>query len=301
MPTPNHPTAMTPLDHQARKELNETNDCTVIATVHVAQMHYSEAHRVCASVGRKPRKGCSFHRVAQQLGLRKMRLCSGTVRSVLPQLDKGRFVIRVPGHVIPVVDGQIKDWVSPQSLRRVRAIYTSNQPPVHLPNYLFGQTSTINKNDNMAKPNINDIEDINQLVGCSTAELVEIYNELTGEKVSRFASRDAGLKRIAKVLRARRGAPAPATAEPTPNPEAPEPKARGYNRAPLATQRPFNPNSNRGKLITAMLKGATVEQLVEAVPGYAAKIHHHIINSNSWHGYGLRQDPTTGVITAYIN
>lgn len=117
MPTPNHPTAMTPLDHQARKELNETNDCTVIATMHVAQMHYSEAHRVCASVGRKPRKGCSFHRVAQQLGLRKMWLCSGTVRSVLPQLDKGRFVIRVSGHVIPVVDGQIKDWVSPQSLR----------------------------------------------------------------------------------------------------------------------------------------------------------------------------------------
>ena len=71
MPTPNHPTAMTSLDHQARKELNETNDCTVIATVHVAQMHYSEAHRVCASVGRKPRKCCWWRRNAMQLPLFK--------------------------------------------------------------------------------------------------------------------------------------------------------------------------------------------------------------------------------------
>ena len=120
----------------------------------------------------------------------------------------------------------------------------------------------------MAKLNVNDIEDINQLTGCSTAELVEIYNELTGEKVSRFASRDAGLKRIAKALR---GAPAPSEpTTPAPSEPPPAPKKSFKGRAEFTRN-------------LALTTGLSVDEIhkksQEAFPGCDKKVTLRIVET----------------------
>ncbi len=115
------------------------------------------------------------------------------------------------------------------------------------------------------------------------AELTAIYNDLTGETVKKFPSKDVAIKRI---LQAQETAKKIAESKA----EKAEKEANIFNRKPLATQRPFRTTSPRGRLITAMLKGATLEELKKEVPEYAEKLRHHILNSNSWHGYGLRQD-----------
>ena len=159
--------------------------------------------------------------------------------------------------------------------------------------------------------NINDIEDISQLVSLTGAELVEVFNALTGDDVKKFSSRENGLKRCAQALRAKAelakskaavAAPAPVTPSPVvaceviaPAPVSATKVAGEYNRTPRGFTRPVRPGSRREKLLNMLLEGATREQLAEL--GYGETLDSQIRYVYTWLGYGIRT--TNGTLQAY--
>jgi hypothetical protein len=76
---------------------------------------YAEAHARLAKLGRKPRAGFRFrYREVQNLGLElRPEFSCQHLKTVLPEMASGRFIVRVAGHVFAVVDGVVVDLTPP--------------------------------------------------------------------------------------------------------------------------------------------------------------------------------------------
>jgi hypothetical protein len=89
---------------------SERRDCTVRATSTVMGLPYGDVYKRIAAIGRKKNKGIPYPRVAREFDL-KMRpeLSCHHLSTILPDMQKGRFVVRVSRHVFAVVDGVVID------------------------------------------------------------------------------------------------------------------------------------------------------------------------------------------------
>jgi len=59
---------------------HETRDCTVVALAHVLGVPYSEAHKIMAAAGRRPRKGMTHYAIEAALNTLKQ---NGTIADVI--------------------------------------------------------------------------------------------------------------------------------------------------------------------------------------------------------------------------
>jgi len=104
-----------------RKQLNEMNDCAVIALSIVMRSTYKEAHALCESMGRKPRKGTYTKTTFGAIARAGFRLepvkhlvqpngSKYTPKTIGDKLKKGYFLCFCRGHVFAVVNGDVEDW-----------------------------------------------------------------------------------------------------------------------------------------------------------------------------------------------
>lgn len=116
-------------------QINERNDCTVIALCVVAKMPYAKAHAHLASHGRKARHGCHIHQwmaayEAAGVELHEIALEAATMRSAEAELRAkyaGRKVLlRVRGHVSAWDGAKIQDWAEGR-LHRIEKAFLINQ------------------------------------------------------------------------------------------------------------------------------------------------------------------------------
>jgi hypothetical protein len=98
---------------------HEHNDCTVRAIKHLTGVPYSDAHTMCARLGRRPRKGLNtvqLNALVDQphvYGYKVTRVCltmfSRTLGRVMSSCLKGRYLIIKTGHAIACIDGVLHD------------------------------------------------------------------------------------------------------------------------------------------------------------------------------------------------
>ena len=104
-------------------EYGESNDCTVKAVTLVSDLPYGTVHRMYHLAGRKRRCGARreiTQDVLHQLGENGYRhyWCqplqkSGsrfTMKTIGKAYPKGRYIVRVRGHLAAMIDGVIHDW-----------------------------------------------------------------------------------------------------------------------------------------------------------------------------------------------
>lgn len=106
--------------------LKEARDCAVRATATVLGIPYAEAHAKLKALGRRDRCRFKFWRVTETLGLQQRPdLTCRTLKSILPELSRGRFIVRIARHVFAVVDGVIHDRPQDAALPgcRVKMVY----------------------------------------------------------------------------------------------------------------------------------------------------------------------------------
>jgi len=104
-----------------RKQLNETNDCAVIALAIVMRTTYKATHAICAAVGRTIRgstytrhtfaameaAGFSVERVKNE---RQKSGSKYTPKTVGEKCKRGYYMCFCNGHVFAVVNGIVEDW-----------------------------------------------------------------------------------------------------------------------------------------------------------------------------------------------
>jgi len=104
-----------------RKQLNETNDCSVIAIAIVCRTTYKRAHSMLQVQGRKNRHGSwqsQQHPTVERLGLtlEKVKLdrqkngSKFTPKTIGDKLKRGYYLCYVNSHVFAVVNGEVEDW-----------------------------------------------------------------------------------------------------------------------------------------------------------------------------------------------
>jgi hypothetical protein len=115
-----------------RKQLNETNDCSVFAIAIACRLSYKKAHEVMESFGRKRRKGVdtfTIMRAAQWLGfeltaVKNLKQKSGsryTPKTIGEKLKRGYHLAFVHRHVLGVVNGTVYDWTEDRNHRITEA------------------------------------------------------------------------------------------------------------------------------------------------------------------------------------
>jgi len=88
----------------------ERADCTVRAAAHAMGIDYASAHALLKKHGRKSKCGCKWKLMAPVLGFEIVpELSCRQLKSILPEMEHGRFVVRMAHHVFAVVDGNIYD------------------------------------------------------------------------------------------------------------------------------------------------------------------------------------------------
>lgn len=104
-----------------RKQIKETNDCTVVTMAQVLGIHYIEARKILAEkFGRKKGKGLPYEKCAkfdETMKAEGYTVVKGPYsegnRISLNQFcikhPKGAYYVRVRGHAIAVVDGVVYD------------------------------------------------------------------------------------------------------------------------------------------------------------------------------------------------
>jgi len=124
---------------------NEANDCTVRALANASGMPYKLAHKIMAKAGRKVGHGMTadewvpvLNRLGFTLeaiygttrGAKYMSFKTGmsarpgiTLENLIPRLGNGRFIIKIRGHVLTVVDGNVIDYGHNSAGSRVQAVY----------------------------------------------------------------------------------------------------------------------------------------------------------------------------------
>lgn len=100
-----------------RSELNERNDCAVVAVSKACGVPYKEVHRRFLLQGRPPQgrtKDSITKKVIESLGftLTKIEVGSWTVSGLELELSLrgGTYIIRTRGHLLTFSDGRIQDW-----------------------------------------------------------------------------------------------------------------------------------------------------------------------------------------------
>ncbi len=104
----------------------ERNDCTVHALAALLGIPYIEAYVKMLELGRKPKRGFHWYKVAKHFGLVETPwLHRRRVHSVVqdPSVKQGRYVVQVPRHVFAIVDGVIHDTGNPRPARIVKKVW----------------------------------------------------------------------------------------------------------------------------------------------------------------------------------
>jgi len=129
----------------AKRAMNEARDCSVIAIAEALKVDYEVAHAALKARGRKDRQGAYTYqilRAAEDLGFKTMHKGFGSM--IAPTLKKagrkprknmtvnmvkefglyqtGSYLAFVRGHVLAIVDGQVKDWTDGKR-HQIREIY----------------------------------------------------------------------------------------------------------------------------------------------------------------------------------
>lgn len=111
--------------------MKEGLDCTVRALANAKEIPYEEAHAIMASFGRQQGKGCAFDRMHEAYSSNGLefvcsfgttldatwvssviggyRLSGRSVKSLLKELQNGKYIVSVRKHVFAVIDGEIVD------------------------------------------------------------------------------------------------------------------------------------------------------------------------------------------------
>ena len=106
--------------------VKERADCTVRATAAALGIPYTEAHSKLAACGREPRRRFAFDqpKVLKALGLNRREWIGGCpLKLVLPQLQTGRHIVLVRGHVFAVAEGKVLDSFIPNPNQYVFQAY----------------------------------------------------------------------------------------------------------------------------------------------------------------------------------
>jgi hypothetical protein len=123
----------------------EANDCTVRALANASGMPYKLAHKIMAKAGRVKRQGMkaddwvpvlnrlgftleSIHGTtngAKYLSFRTGKAAQPgiTLDNLLSRLGYGRFIIKIRGHVLAVVDGKVLDYGYNAAGSKVQAVF----------------------------------------------------------------------------------------------------------------------------------------------------------------------------------
>lgn len=139
-------------DNGVQRFDNESKDCTVRALANAAGMPYKLAHKIMEKQGRQPNRGLYFeplHQAYIRMGFKLMgvygrtngsRYIAGslnvepkqgtTLGKILMELQSGRYIVKIRGHVLAVVDGKILDYGNNSAGSRVAAVYKLEQQAV---------------------------------------------------------------------------------------------------------------------------------------------------------------------------
>lgn len=135
---------------QDRARLNETNDCTVVATAAVCGISYEEAHAICAKFGRKTRKGMrrvQYLEAIRSLGfeveavpvfkiIAKYPGNHKNLKSITTHhparfnnvwRDGSNYLLNSNGHVSACINGELHDWAVGR-MKRVIYVYRVSKP-----------------------------------------------------------------------------------------------------------------------------------------------------------------------------
>lgn len=97
---------------------DEYNDCAVKAIACVTGVSYDMAHEALKQLGRRNRRGAYLKEMLPRLSTEfdfSFRLLSFMQKTTVSRVadclpTKGRFLVFVRGHVLPLVDGKVWDW-----------------------------------------------------------------------------------------------------------------------------------------------------------------------------------------------
>ena len=108
----------------------ERRDCTVRACATAFNVSYSKAHDVLKRAGRQDEKGIKFNEVVRngflnELGDIELRsdLCCRSLGKILPEMQSGRFIVRIHRHTFAIVDGVLIDLFLPKMGTSVKMVY----------------------------------------------------------------------------------------------------------------------------------------------------------------------------------
>ena len=130
---------------QDRARLNETNDCTVVATAAACGISYEEAHAACAKFGRKARKGMKRSQYLEAIKSLGFEVETVSMRDIISKYpgnhknlksitthhparfnnvwrDGGRYLLNSNGHVSACINGELHDWAVGR-MKRVVSVY----------------------------------------------------------------------------------------------------------------------------------------------------------------------------------
>jgi len=104
---------------------NERMDCTVRAFAILSDRGYSEAHKACATAGRKNRRrfyvANAVHGIASTLNLELTLVKrSGTVGKLISEFPQQTLMVHVSGHLFAVKNGTVYDTFHPSHRCRVK-------------------------------------------------------------------------------------------------------------------------------------------------------------------------------------
>ena len=126
---------------------DEANDCTVRALANAYGMPYKLAHKIMTKAGRVKGKGPKLEKMhaaytrmgfeidtihgetncarylQRYIAVGKTRHKGATIKTVLPRLSVGRFIVLIRGHVFGVVDGKVLDYGDNPANCSVAAVY----------------------------------------------------------------------------------------------------------------------------------------------------------------------------------
>ena len=106
-----------------RKQQNEKNDCSVMATAIACRLSYKKSHELMASHGRRTRGSAHTHIIlnaARSLGftltpVKNLKQKNGskfTPKTIGAKLKAGYYLAFINGHVLGVVNGEVYDWTN---------------------------------------------------------------------------------------------------------------------------------------------------------------------------------------------
>lgn len=105
--------------HNAQRSmLSETNDCTVLSIAEAAGVDYNTAHEAMRRAGREHGFGARIGQVFNaliELGI-DYKNCSDfksrNTTQLRHELNNGNYIVFMPKHAAPLIDGQYSDWVN---------------------------------------------------------------------------------------------------------------------------------------------------------------------------------------------